>query len=125
MRSALIFFLAALVFSSVASAQDPKAKRAALVDMDGNIVNVIMMRPDIPYTPPAGLTVVDDPNAEAEPEGKYQGRKFVRKPAEPRRPSQRAARAEAREARIKAIEDENLSLKARIEALESKTTPGS
>lgn len=61
---------------------EPGAESFALVDADGNVVNVISMVPGADYEPPEGLRIV--PVGEnAEPGGSYDGatKRFARKPA--------------------------------------------
>ena len=53
------------------------AERMALVDKDGNVVNVIVVEPDTKWTPPDGVTIVPA-DGNAEPGGTYDGSAFIR-----------------------------------------------
>lgn len=71
--------------------------RIALIDADGNVVNVIEATP--PYRAPAGLTARVDTRDEAEPGGRWDGQ--FRPPPDP---GVRPDRLASLEARIAALE---------------------
>jgi hypothetical protein len=55
--------------------------RHALIDVSGNIVNVVMLEGGANWTPPDGLTAIRDKIGEAEPGGMFSDSSFYPKPA--------------------------------------------
>ena len=107
-------------------------------DVTGTVVNVIVVNPDLPYTPPAGYSLKAKPEGESASvklrgprKSTWDGQKVVTTPEDSsakeriRAAIVAAERAKTDEtARLKDIEAENANLKARIEALESKAALG-
>ena len=112
-----IIFLAALVLFST----PVFAEHMAVVDKDGNVVNVVVVKAQNVWSPPEGMMMVPV-GTNAQIGGKWDGTKFTLKPKSQERIDREAAQAGA----IKAGEDAPLAkdqlildLKARVEALEA------
>lgn len=119
----LRFYLLALISIGLASPTMAQVERKALVDKDGNVVNVIALDPKASYTPAPGLALVPAQEA-SEPGGHYDAAadSFTAKPP----PTQEeldaiaAKAAQSPDAKIEALQKQIDELNTAVGVIEAK-----